>query len=86
MHVPRSLPFVCETVSTVPPCASTSSLTSISPSPTPPYLRVLDMSPCRNAPKRCGIISGLIPTPVSCALSADSPRQRRVHRGESRCR
>ena len=71
--VPRSLPML--STPSVPPCDSTIPLQIASPSPRPPYLRVILVSPCWNGSKIRGRISGSIPIPVSeTSMTRLSPR------------
>ena len=50
---------------TVPPCISTRCLTMANPSPSPPWLLVIELSACRNRSNMYGRNSGLMPSPVS---------------------
>ena len=50
----------------LPPCISTSRRTSVSPMPSPPWLRSRERSDCLKRSNTRGISSGSIPTPLSC--------------------
>lgn len=50
---------------TLPPISSTRRLQILSPSPVPPYLRVVEASACWNAENRLLICAGVEPMPVS---------------------
>ena len=56
-----------------PPIISTSSRQMLSPSPVPPWVRVVEASAWRNGSKRCSAFFGSMPIPVS----ATSKRTRR---------
>ena len=57
---------------TLPPIASLKLLQMARPRPVPPYLRVVELSPCENGMKRREISSGDIPIPVSRTSNSSS--------------
>src|SRR5947208_5347631 len=58
-------PFPGLSPRTSPPCSSTRCFTSASPSPRPPWARVLDRSSCSNGSKMYASAPGLMPMPLS---------------------
>jgi hypothetical protein len=59
---------------TVPPWSSTRRLTSVRPTPSPPWAMSSVRSDCTNRPNTCGSISGRIPRPLSFTrISTNSP-------------
>ena len=65
LPAPRRLDTVIE-----PPIMATSCEEMVSPSPVPPYLRVVELSACENDSKIVCSLSGAIPMPVSRTLNA----------------
>ena len=76
--VPRPLPGLSTT--SVPPWASTIPLQIARPSPSPPNLRVIVVSPCWNGSKMSGRISGLDADAGVGDLDDDAPIVVRVER------
>ena len=75
------LPSPRLSASTVPPCSSVRCFTSASPSPSPPWARVLELSPCRKRSKMYGMSWASMPTPVSATtISARAATPRRLTR------
>ena len=60
---PRASPGL--SAATVPPCSSTRLLTRASPRPSPPRVRVVELSPCRKRSNTYGRKSAAMPTPLS---------------------